>query len=207
MSSNSVDWTITQALAELKKLDQRVNRLTSESTFLSCGTKNNQRSDDQVHNAVSRYQQIRDLKARRDAVKAAIVLSNATTTVRVGSHTYSVAVAIERKASIHTDKFLLEQMKRQRQQISTRVDQENSSASQRLQRLLETNFGKDGTKTDPDSIKKTEEAFWENNRWTVIDPLKLDSLIENLETEIEDFETNVDFALSESNSTTRVRVA
>jgi hypothetical protein len=207
MSSETIDWTITQALAELKKLDQRVNRLITDATFQSCGTANNQCKDDAVNNAVARYQQIRDLKARRNSVKAAIVLSNATTKVKVGSCAYTVAEAIERKASIATDKYLLQQMKTQRQQVRTRVDQENSNAAQRLQRLLENNFGKEGTKTDPESIKKTEEAFWSNNRWTITDPLNLDSLIESLETDIEDFTTNVDFALSESNSRTRVHVA
>jgi hypothetical protein len=207
MSSESIDWTITQALAELKKLDQRINRLTSEATFISCGAANNQRKDDPVHNAIPRYQQIRDLTERRNAVKAAIVLSNANTKVNIGSNTYLVADAIERKASIANDKNLLQQMKSQRQNIRNRVDAENSNASQRLQRLLESNFGKDNTKTDPDSIKKTEEAFWSNNRWTITDPLNLDVKIERLENDIEDFTTNVDFALSESNSINRVNVS
>lgn len=206
MSLEPVDWTITQALRELKTLDNRIQRLTNETVFVSSGTKNNQRKDDKVHQAVSRFQQVRDLKKRRDAVKAAIVQSNATTQVRVGTQTFTVAEAIERKSSIHSDKYLLQHMKSQRQTAQNTVDQQNASASQRLQRLLEQNFGKDGTKTDPASLQQTEDAFWINNRWSLVDPLGLDRQIEELENEIEEFEKNVDFALSESNSLNRVRI-
>lgn len=205
MSLEPINWTITQALRELKTLDNRIQRLTNETVFVSCGTKNNQRKDDKVHQVVSKYQQSRDLKKRRDGVKAAIVHSNAITTVNVGGQSYTVAEAIERKNSISLDKHLLEQMKLQRRTIKSQMDQQNQAASQRLQRLLEQNFGKDGTKTDPDSLKQTEDAFWVNNRWTMIDPLNLDKEIERLEYEIEEFEKNVDFSLSESNSLNRIQ--
>lgn len=206
MSLEPINWTITQALRELKTLDARINRLTDETVFVSACTKNNQRKDDKVHQAVSRYQQVRDLKKRRDTVKAAIVLSNAVTQVNVGNGRYSVAEAIERKTSIKLDKYILEQMKLQRRTMQSKVDLENQQASQRLQRLLEQNFGKDGTKTDPDSLRQTEDVFWVNNRWSLVDPLGLDLQIERLENEIEEFEKNVDFALSESNSLNRIKV-
>lgn len=206
MSLEPVNWTITQALRELKTLDNRIQRVTNETTFVSCGTKNNQRKDDKVHQAVSKFQQVRDLKKRRDAVKAAIVHSNATTQVKVGGVAYTVAEAIERKSSIHLDKHLLAQMKQQRMTIQNQVDQQNRAAEQKLQRLLEQNFGKDSTKTDPESLKLTEDAFWVNNRWSLIDPLNLDTQIERLENEIEEFEKNVDFALSESNSLNHIQV-
>ena len=207
MSLEPVDWTITQALRELKTLDNRIQRITNETVFVSSGTKNNQKKDDKVHQVVAKYQQVRDLKKRRDTVKAAIVQSNATTQVRVGVQTFTVAEAIERKTSIHLDKYLLQQMKTQRQAVKNTVDQQNAAASQRLQRLLEQNFGKDGTKTNPASLQQTEDAFWINDRWSIIDPLGLDRQIEQLENEIEEFEKNVDFVLSESNSLNRVRVA
>lgn len=207
MSLEPVDWTITQALRELKTLDSRIQRITNETVFVSSGTKNNQKKDDKVHQVVSKYQQVRDLKKRRDAVKSAIVQSNATTQVRVGAQTFTVAEAIERKTSINLDKYLLQQMKTQRTSVKNTIDQQNASASQRLQRLLEQNFGKDGTKTDPASLQQTEDAFWVNNRWSIIDPLSIDSQIEQLENEIEEFEKNVDFSLSESNSLNHIKAA
>lgn len=206
MSLEPVNWTITQALRELKTLDNRIQRVTNETTFVSCGTKNNVRKDDKVNQAVAKFQQVRDLKKRRDTVKAAIVHNNAVTQVKVGGISYTVAEAIERKSSIHLDKHLLAQMKQQRTAIQNQVDQQNRAAEQKLQRLLEQNFGKDSTKTDPDSLKLTEDAFWVNNRWSIIDPLNLEREIERLENEIEEFETNVDFALSESNALNRINV-
>jgi hypothetical protein len=206
MTTEPVEYSITRAMVELKTLDKRINRLIQETTFISSGTKNNQRKDDPVHNSVSRFQQMRDLKRRRDAIKSAIIMSNANTKVTVGSNIYYVAEAIERKNSINLDKQLLQQMKLQRQTQKATVESQNQQASTRLQRLLEQNFGKDNTKTDPTTLQQTEDAFWVNNRWTLTDPLKLDVQIERLENEIEEFEKNVDFALSESNSLNRVRI-
>ena len=206
MSGEPVSWTITQALCELKTIDKRLNRLTSELTFLSCGTKNNQRKDDPINQSVSKYQQWRDLRSLRDRVKAAIVMSNATTMVNVGDSTLTVADAIERKTSIQIDKTMLDTMKTQRRNIVHTVDTNNKQAEQRLQRLLEQNFGKDNTKTDPASIQQTEDVFWVNNRWSTLDPLHLTETIETLEDYIETFDKNVDFALSESNSQTRINV-
>lgn len=206
MTTEPVEYSITRAMGELKTLDKRIQRLIQETTFVSCGTKNNQRKDDPVHNSVSRFQQMRDLKRRRDAIKAAIIMSNANTKVTVGSNVYYVAEAIERKNSINLDKQLLQQMKTQRQTQKSTVDYQNQQAATRLQNLLMQNFGKDSTKTDPTTLQQTEEAFWVNNRWTLTDPLKLDMQIERLENEIEEFEKNVDFALSESNSINRVRI-
>lgn len=206
MSLAPIDWSITQALQEIKTLDKRIMRLNTETTFISCGTKNNRLKDDPVHKVISRVQQRNDLKKRRDAIKSAIVISNATTNVKVGSKVYTVAESIERKRSIELDKQLLNNMKIQRNQIKNTVEMQNQQAAQKLQRLLEQNFGKDNTKTDPTSLKQTEDVFWENNRCEYVDPLKLDNHIEQLENEIEEFEKNVDFVLSESNSMTRIQL-
>lgn len=206
MSKEPTSWTITQALSELKTLDKRINRLIGEITYVSYGTSNNQRKDDPVHKAVSKFQQLRDLQKLRDNVKSAIVLSNANTHVQIGTQTYTVAEAIERKSSIAMNKHLLETMKRQRQSVSAQVDAENKQAAARLQRLLESQFGKDNTKTDSSTLKQTEDVFWVNNRTNKIDPLNLDTQIERLQDEIDTFENNVDYALSESNSITRINV-
>jgi hypothetical protein len=41
---------------------------------------------------------------------------------------------------------------------------------------------------------------------SIVDPLGLADVIRNLETEIEDFKSNVDFVLSESNARTEVEI-
>lgn len=206
MSLEPIEYSITRAMVELKTLDKRIQRLITETTFVSCGTKNNQRKDDPVHQSVSKFQQMRDLKKRRDTIKSLIVLSNANTKINIGSHIYTVAESIERKNSIALDKSLLENMKLQRRNMQHQVDSQNQQASANLQRLLEQNFGKDNTKTDPTSLQQTEDIFWVNNRCTLINPLNIDIQIERLENEIDEFEKNVDYALSESNSVNRIRI-
>lgn len=206
MNSEPVEYTITRAMAELNVLNKHIQRLINETTFISCGTKNNQQKNHPVYQSVAKFQQMRDLKKRFDTIKSAIIMSNANTTLLIGSKEYTVAEAIARKNNISIDKQMLLQMKNQRKLQQEMVDSQNQQASARLQRLLEQNFGKDNTKTDPTTLKQTEDAFWVNNRWTLIDPLNLTSQIERLEEEIDEFEKNVDFALSESNSINKIRI-
>ena len=50
------------------------------------------------------------------------------------------------------------------------------------------------------------EQYRLQNSYEVVDPLKIDELIAKLETEILDFKTNVDVALSESNALTMIEI-
>lgn len=202
--SNSL--TITRALAELKLLSKRIDRKIRNGTYVSWSTKNNRRKDDPVNDARSHYQSVVDLIGYRNRLKSKVVESNATTNVKIAGQTYTVADAIERKQSIANEKLLLQTLKQQRLSAKQQVDLHNQKERGHLQELLKANFGRDTSKLDPESTKQMEATFWENNKASLIDPLNLDDEIEKLETSIEDFESEVDFVLSESNSQTHIVV-
>ena len=65
--------------------------------------------------------------------------------------------------------------------------------------------GKDG-KPDAAMIKTVTDGIMAGDPIDVYDPLNLDKVIKQMETEIEDFRANVDFVLSESNATTLIEV-
>jgi hypothetical protein len=75
----------------------------------------------------------------------------------------------------------------------------------RLERLLQSELGKD-VKTNPETITSLTNSFRENNKVELVDPLDLAAKISGLEEEIDAFETNVDWVLSESNATTFLQV-
>lgn len=147
-----------------------------------------------------------DLVSRRDTIKRAIVLSNATTNVTIGGKWKgTVAEAIEHKSSLSYKKKLLEKMKDDvlaaESDYKTAVEERDS----RLDRLLSSELGKD-VKTNPETIAALTASFQETNKIVIVDPLNLKSKAGELEEEIDIFESNVDWVLSETNGKTLIDV-
>ena len=115
--------SVTRALAELKRLDDRTSAAISSSSFVEVaqGRGNNTRVQTQsgktLTSVISTLQSNKDkLEAmfiERAAIKAAIVKSNAETKVVIGARTMSVAEAIELKRSITYKTSLVFQIKQQ----------------------------------------------------------------------------------------------
>jgi phosphate uptake regulator len=74
---------------------------------------------------------------------------------------------------------------------------------QRVERLLTTELAKDA-KTNVEVVQQLTITFLAQNKATVLDPLGLADKIESLSKAIEDFETQVDYSLSESNGRTTI---
>lgn len=203
--------TITRALAELKLLDKRIQRSINDSVLAgyTVGKKimTGFNSVEEIEQrAKSDYQSIQDLIKRRNDIKGAIVVSNATTRVEIAGNTMTVAEAIERKSSIDYDKMLLNRLRSTYSSIVNQVDRVNEEVKNRLDRQLEVLYGKEG-KSKAIENEELTKAFKEDNEAKMIDSLNLKNRIEKLTKDIEDFETEVDFVLSESNTITRIDVA
>lgn len=199
--------TITRALAELKLLDKRITKGIKDMKCAYLHTKFSKKNSDSFKTtALAEWQSINDLIARREKMKTAIMNSNNITSVKIGSKTYTVAEAIETKKSIGYRKILLEHLKRESVELEESKVQMDNSIQQRIDSLLEKEMGKDNKKTDPDAIEQLTKAIKTSNSYEVIDPIKMDERIKELTKEIDDFELNVDFVLSESNSRTKIVV-
>jgi hypothetical protein len=61
-------------------------------------------------------------------------------------------------------------------------------------------------KTSPETITALTNSFRENNKVELVDPLDLSVKALALEEDIEEFETNVDWVLSETNGKTLIEV-
>ena len=200
--------SITQGLAELKLLDKRIKKLSGTDCFkfIDVSTKNRPVDTETLRKeALASYQSFIDLVKRRDSIKQAIVMKNATTQVKIGTWIGSIAEAIERKSSIEYKKSLLYNMKRQTTVANERYDNEQRELGDRLDRLLNSEMGKD-VRTNPETINAITTSFYEKNKVSLVDPLNSGKLIADLEEEIESFLTNVDWVLSETNGKTRIRI-
>ena len=211
----AVQMSITQGLAELKLLDKRIVKLvgTSDSRYTSEGfacidlmTKTKPVDMERFKKeALANYQSLNDLMKRRDTIKRAIILANATTQVKIGSWSGTVAEAIEQKSSIKYKETLIKSMERQVEEVMSRFRTETSELQGRLDRLLSSEMGKD-VKTNPETVDALSRSFTENNKIAIVDPLDTSKLIATLEEEVEGFATNVDWVLSEINGKTMITV-
>lgn len=198
--------SVTQALAELKLLRNRFESCLEDAQFITLKTK--ARHVDVAKFGVTArasYQSYRDLLSRYNRIKAAIVASNATAKVTVAGREYTLAEAVERKRTIRTERDCLRKMQEQWQQVQSEYEAHQNEQQLRVDRLMMQELGKD-KQTNVDVAKSLQEAFLESNKAEVVDPLKLEELIREYKKELEDFETNVDWVLSESNGRTMVTV-
>ena len=96
-------------------------------------------------------------------------------------------------------------MQEQWQTTQSEFEAHQKEQQLRVDRLMMQELGKD-KQTNVEVAKSLQEAFLESNKAEVVDPLKLEGLIREFKKELEDFETNVDWVLSESNGRTMVTV-
>lgn len=202
--------SLIRALDEVVLLDKRIAKKTSESSFMGLVSKKNRaivNPEEFSAGCKSDWQSLTDLIARRNKIKSAIILSNATTIVKVAGESITVAEVIERKKSLTLQRDLLSKLKSTREQILRQVEQHNSSMDSELQKLLEIHFGKSGnSKTNANDIEDISKPFRENNAARLLDPIAIDARIKELGSYVDEFEREAKFTLSESNAITKIEV-
>lgn len=210
-----VTMSITRALSELKRLDERINRDISQNAYIGItigkGSHkkmlSNQGTPDAVSSKIeSSYKSIVDLMTRRSEIKSKVVLSNAQTLVSVGGKQITVAEAIELKKSVGYSRALLNAMRAQYSVANGQVNAQNEAMEQTIEKLLSTVYGSDKSKIDtqvaeavstPQRVQKTAE---------LLDPLNLSEKIKEIEEKISLVDTELDYSLSEVNAKTEIIV-
>lgn len=91
--------TITKALSELKLLDKRISDEICKTQFCAANkhfqrTLNGKSITDAKKDMLSVYNKITDLINRRNGIKKALTLANATTSVTINGQKMSIAEAI-----------------------------------------------------------------------------------------------------------------
>ncbi len=202
--------SIHRALTELKMLNLRIETATNEVSAVVANRKSNSKINgvdiqEYEKQMQASYDKVVGLISYRNKIKALVVQSNASTKVIVGKEEMTVAEAIERKQSIQYEKNLLEIMQHQYRSTINTVAKENDALPAKLETYLINILG-NKDKQSPDEVKLHTETFMKRNEYEVIDPLNVKKQIESLSTCIEEFESEVDAVLSESNATTFIEV-
>lgn len=196
--------SVHAALAELKKYDSKINKAIKDCSFIGMI----KGSSDKVQGTTStreeyealikaKNQSVNDLMKEANAVKRAIVLSNATTIIPEFNMT--VAEVIEYKQFITYKKSLLEKMKSAYSSTMNNIEYKNTAMEADLDNQL-AGLG------DKVKLGDYADTYRQQNGWEAVDPLNLKAEIDKLSDEIINFESNVDVALSMSNATTFIEI-
>ncbi|AHJ87064.1 hypothetical protein BCP8-2_026 [Bacillus phage BCP8-2] len=203
--------SVQRGLMELKTLGNRINRATQQAFVTHYvgdegapqGFKTPQEFADY---GKARYESVTDLIKRRNEIKAAIIASNAVTEVTVGDKKMTVAEAIDRKDAIVHEKVLLQQLKSQFSSVTREIAMQNQNMELRIAKRIEDEVGKDKKVDDA-----TEEVIVRNTKKRyephLVDPIGIRKEIDRLETDIDQFELEVDVALSEINARTEIEIS
>lgn len=204
--------TVTEGLNELKLYDSKIEKAINNLKLIGAKKKSVDKVgvvnvEKFVADAKSAHQSIMDLIRNRNALKAAIVKSNAITYLEIGDQKMTVAEAIERKNSIQYEKELLLAMKAQYGSATVTVNKENAKVDNKVDELIQTLVGRDTTKKlDKDEQAAVEVPYRAKNEWELVDPLNLFDLMTKLEADIDTFESQVDGKLSLCNATTFIEL-
>lgn len=203
--------TIHKALSELKVLNSRIDKAISRCKFCVANKHFNEKIEgidkkEYIDNMKASYDQVNDLIKRMEAIKKAVVLSNAETKITVAGNTYTVAEAIYMKNNgmiFYMD--MLEEMKKQYADAKRKCESENSKLPDRAEQYIISLYGS-VEKKDTDVIEDAKKQFIDTQTFEVADPLKINNEIMSLEDKINNFEAEIDAALSVSNATTEITV-
>lgn len=206
--------TVHKALAELKIIDARIRKAIHGGTFCVANKHSNEKIngvsvEDFKKTMQGDFDKATDLISRRNAIKRAVVNSNAITRVMVGPAEYTVAEAIEMKNhGVELKEILLCELESQYKKAQSVILSKNGDdLEKRAEQYVVGNYGAKEGKTNTDDFEKTKKDFITSNIYELIDSISILKKIEMLEEEISEFKVEVDAALSTSNAITQIEIA
>lgn len=199
--------TIHRALSELKLIDAKIEKQIAEIIPSGIHQKdklveNYIKPEDFEKNAKSKFDSVNDLISRKVKIKSAIVNANGKTQVKIGEKSMSIADAINFKGIVKFKKKLIETLKGKHRQSVGALNKNNEMVNANVQRILEATFGKENVKVAEKDLEAVRKPYLEANEFHLFDPLKVDETVQKMETEISEFEAEVDAVLSEINAVT-----
>ena len=205
--------TIHKALCELKTLDDRIKKSIYGTSYVFANKHSNNKMSGMTLTAYcdeikAAYQRTTDLIKRRDAIKRAVVLSNAVTRVQVGGKEYTVAEAIEMKN--HGIKMLQDVLKKlegDNTRARREADENNGEMLEmRADEYVKSLYGNTDMKNASDEIKKVRADFIMAQTYEIVDPINIKAEMDRLDKDISGFMVDIDSALSVSNALTEITV-
>ena len=203
---------VHKALCELKILDDRILKAITACKFVAVkkvASKmvDNKSVDDYKATERANYERVQDLIARREAIKRAVVLSNAITKVTIGGVEYTIAEAIEMKNhGLDGKRKLRDSLSSTIRYVESNVEMVNQEAERKADAHVVGIAG--GKDVKAEETKAIREGYLAGIVVEMVDPLPggAKEILKKLDDEINDFVVEVDAVLSTSNALTEITV-
>lgn len=202
--------SINRALKELKTLDSRIQSAISNGMFVlsakNSASKINGLTREELKNSFKgNLDKVNDLVSYKNAIKAAIVASNAETEVQVAGVTYKVATAIYMKEAAKTEQYFINKLKQDYARVLREIEAENAKLEKAFETYVTQMYGgKD--KAPVDEIEKARKMYYDTNGVEMIDSIGIKAEIERREEALVAFLDEVDGALTDSNALTQLTI-
>ena len=205
--------TVHKAVAELKIIGDRINKAITSGSYVVANKHSNQKIhgmtiDEFKTQMQADFKKVSDLIARRNAIKRAVVASNAVTKVKVGDTEYTVAEAIEMKNhGMEFKDYFMRAISTQYVRAKNELDLNSGDplekrAEQYVLSVIQAQPKDSKMAVDSDAMKNLRAQYIKDNQYDIIDPIGVKNVIDGLDTEVSEFLTEVDAALSVSNAIT-----
>lgn len=205
--------TVHRALSELKLLDSRINKAIVEGVFCAANKHSNKKiagvSVEEYEKIIQcSYDKADDLVKRQSAIKRAVTLSNAVTTVKISEKEYTVAEAIwMRNHGMEKVQGIVNAMQKQYRTAQAEINANNGvGLGERADQYVAAIYGQKDGKTNTEDIEKVRNDFLTANTYELLDPIHILEKIDDFEKKISDFMSEVDAALSCSNALTEITI-
>lgn len=207
--------SITRGLREIRVLADRIEKTILSTKFVAAVMGRNlvdgKSQESFAAEVKSTAANIENMIQRRDALKRAIVMSNAGTMVVIAGVAMTVAEAIERKSSIEHELSLLMKLVDDYNLASNAYERMATEVQIRRDHQLAglLQLGSTNARLADEEYRAAAEAFDADvqNMPQIVDPLNArDHLIDQLRARIDEFRSEVDVVLSESNGKTMITV-
>lgn len=181
--------SLTKGHGDRKRLANKANSVESEEAMIQ-----------------STYTSVIDQIAELRKLKRALIKANASVAVKIeGFDEMTIAEAIEYKNSLEFDKVLLAKMKRQYGLVSDQLGNELERINMEIEKAVSIAYSND-RKVDQTQYDAVAAPRRKENEPAMLDPLNVQQKIEKLESQIDGFLSEIDFALSEVNAKTEIEV-
>jgi enamine deaminase RidA (YjgF/YER057c/UK114 family) len=205
--------TVHKALAELKVLDNRIEKTIRGAIFCAAAKQSMKKIngvpiEQFTLDSRSAYDSICDLISRRDAIKKAVSKSNAETHLTIVGVDYTVAEAISmNQHGIELKRRLLNELEKQYSDAVENIEATNAELSEKADSYVSHAVSlSDKNNMDAATLKDLRQDYIDRETMILIDGIDIKKVKDELASYIDAFEAEVDAALSTSNAMTEITI-
>lgn len=202
--------SLTRVLNEIKLTEKKITSLGAQNLSLLAIARNGQISnigcvDNLKKNAEAYKQSLSDLINRRYTLKATLLKANNETIVDFGGLSLSIAEVIDRKNYLSVEASIYTHISRNITTLYTEYNKIQVDVDRIVEGAVSNALSSDGKK-DPKLAEEVTKSIRLVNNYTIEDPVKIEEWVKERSEALIEYESNIDFVLSEINAKTEVEI-